>query len=166
MRRFNRFMGFASALLIGTLLTQGTATAATDPGRSLKDRQSRIVGVWDVEVVVSNCETNATLFTFLAMHSYTAGGTGQVVPATNPANTSAHMMIWRHIAGNTYQMAFKMYRYDANGVAVGWTVVSNEVSINNNATEYVGGGVAEAFDLNGNFQFASCPAFTGARFNG
>jgi hypothetical protein len=166
MKHLHKVVGITATLLLGILVTQATVFAQVGPDPRTAARHSRIVGLWDVDVTVANCANGAPLFTFKAMHKYDLGGTGQVVPATNPAGLSAHMMIWNHVAGNDYQMSIKMFRFDGAGNTTGWTVVTNEISINEAADEYAGTGVAEFFDNDGNFLMASCPSFVGTRFTG
>jgi hypothetical protein len=127
-------------------------------------RDNRIVGVWDVNVTVRNCTTGITLTTFRGLHKYEVGGTGQVVPATNPAALSPHVSVWKQVDKNLYSMSFKMFRFDSAGNNIGWIVVRNDVAINEDATAYAGSGRADVFDLNGNVVGASCPTFTGTRF--
>jgi hypothetical protein len=164
MKRLHKMVGITATLLLGILVTHATAMAQAGPDPRTNARHSRIVGLWDVNVTVANCISGAPLATFRAMHKYELGGTGQVVPATNPAGLSAHMTIWNHIAGNDYQMSMKMFRFDGAGTAIGWIVVTNEISINEAADEYAGSGVAEFFDANGYKFMESCPSFVGTRF--
>lgn len=163
MKCLNKVLRIATILLIGTLVTQATAFAQIGPDANSNARQGRIVGLWDVNVSITNCG-GVTLFTFPAMHKFERGGTGQVVPATNPASNSAHMLVWSHVGGNDYQSAMKLFRFDPNGNYIGWTVVTSEISISEDANEYEGSGVAEVFDTDGNLLGESCPTFTGTRF--
>jgi hypothetical protein len=162
MKHLTKVIGITSAVCIVFLSTSLTAPAMAGDEQKNNARPSRIVGLWDVQVEVANCAGGPVVFRFPAMHQYNAGGTGQVAPGTNPAALSAHMMVWTHLGGNDYLARFKMFRFDA-GVLVGWTEVTNEVSINEDATEYSGTGMAESYDKEGNFQMASCPSFTGTR---
>jgi hypothetical protein len=164
MKRLNKVIGIASAVWIVLLFTSLTASAQVGAEPRTSARPNRIVGLWDVQVAVANCAGGPTFATFPALHKYEFGGTGQVVPGSNPALLSAHMMVWTHLGGNDYLARFKMFRFNATGDPLGWTVVTNEVSINENATEYTGSGMAEVFDNDGNFLMASCPSFTGTRF--
>lgn len=166
MKRMNRVIGIAATLLIGTFVAQATAHAQIGPDPQTNARHSRIVGLWDVQVTVNPCAGGTPIGGFLALHKYELGGTGQVVPATNPASLSAHMMIWNHVSGNDYLMSMKMYRFNAGGIPIGWTVITSEVSINEAADEYAGSGIAEFFDAAGNLLGASCPSFVGTRFTG
>jgi hypothetical protein len=131
--------------------------------QSVQANQNRIVGVWDIQVTNRNCDTGNPVGSFPALHKYELGGTAQVVPATNPARLSAHLGVWRNIRGNDYELAFKMFRFDATGSAIGWVVVKFEVSIDNDETEYQGSGEAQFFDLDGNNVGRSCPSFAGTR---
>jgi hypothetical protein len=89
---------------------------------------SRIVGIWDVHVTAQNCITGAPMTSFDALHKYEFGGTGQVVPATNPASLSAHLSVWDHVEGNDFVMAQKMFRFNAAGNNIGWIVVRLNVT--------------------------------------
>ena len=154
------FVKSALVLALFLLLSLQSIVSA----ESTKARRNRIVGLWDVQVTVFNCSTGAELANFDALHKYELGGTGQVVPATNPTSLSAHMSIWNHVSKNDYQLAFKMFRYDAAGNNIGWIIVRNDVSINEDANTYTGSGQAEIFDFNGNSVGMSCPSFSGERF--
>ncbi len=165
MKRLNGFGRLTAAVLLGTLLAQSAAFAQTGPDPRTLPRDSRIVGVWDVTVTVTNCAGFA-LFEFPAMHKYELGGTGQVVPATDPTALSAHLMVWNNIGGNRYGTSMKMFRFDGDGNYIGWIVVTSEVSVNRAANSYAGSGVAEFYDANGNQVAASCPQFAGTRLSG
>jgi hypothetical protein len=134
--------------------------------QSVNARENRIVGLWDVQVTNFNCATGVPLANFRALHKYELGGTGQVVPATNPTALSAHMVVWRHVQGNQYQMTVKMFRFDAAGNNIGWVIIKSDVAITDDATGYAGEGQAEIFDSNGNSVGGTCPVFAGTRFVG
>jgi hypothetical protein len=129
-----------------------------------KARRNRIVGLWDVQVTGFDCNNGNQLFTFPALHKYELGGTGQVVPATNPAGLSAHMTTWSYVSRNDYLLNVKMFSFDPAGNNIGWTIIRSNIAISQDATQYSGSGQAEFFDLNGNSLGMVCPAFTGTRF--
>lgn len=163
---FNKPVGLAITLLIALFFAQSAVYAQADKDQRSKARQSRIVGLYDVDVVVTDCATGAALASFRAMHKYEVGGTGQVVPATNPVGLSEHSMIWSHVRGNDYRIAVKFFRFDATGNNIGWVIIRNDVSISDDANAYSGYGVAEIFDSAGVWLTASCPTFSGTRFTG
>lgn len=164
MKRWVGVLGFAVSVVIVTVATHQAAFAQIGPDPRTNARHSRIVGIWDVEVVVDDC-FGGTVAEFRGLHKYELGGTGQVVPATNPVGLSEHSMIWSHVRGNEYRVAVKMFRFE-NGVNVGWIVINNEVSINEAADEYVGSGVARIYNSAGVQVGQSCPSFIGTRFTG
>jgi hypothetical protein len=166
MNRSKKVFISASALVIASLMLQASVSAQVGPDPATTARNERIVGLWDVEVAIFNCATDAPMGGFKAMHKFELGGTGQVVPNNSPTALSAHMMIWNHVKNDDYQVAIKMFRFDVNGANIGWVVLNNQVSIDKEGNEYVGSGVAEFFDANGNFQFSSCPSLIGTRFEG
>lgn len=166
MKRPSKKIGITTALLIITLFTQLTAHAQIGPEPKSHARPSRIVGLWDVDVTINHCTLGFEIANFKALHKYELGGTGQVVPATNPTGLSAHMMIWSHAGDNDYQMSMKMFRFDADGNYIGWMVLTNEISINEAADEYAGSGIAEVFNADGVLVAQTCPTFVGSRFTG
>lgn len=166
MKCLKRVVRVTAALLMVSLVTLPTVHAQIGPDPHSNARQSRIVGAWDVEVTITRCDNGAPLFRFPALHKYERGGTGQVVPATDPAALSAHVMVWNHAGGNNYQTAIKMFQFDGDGNYVGWVVVTSEVSIDDGGNEYTGSGVAQFFNTAGNLVGGSCPLFSGIRFTG
>ena len=164
MNRMKRIFGIVAFLLAGAFVAQATAFAQIGPEPTA--RPSRIVGLWDVQVTITRCDNGTPLFTFPALHKYERGGTGQVVPSTNPAGLSAHMMVWNFAGGNDFQTAMKMFQFDEDGNFSGWVVVTGEVSLSEDGNDYAGSGVAQFFDKNGNPAGGSCPTFTGTRFSG
>ena len=163
MTGFVKHAGLTGVILIGAIVVQSaTADIGKDPRTN--SRSDRLVGLWDVDVAVGPCGGPLGP-PFQALHQYHFGGTGQVVPSSNPAALSAHPLVWEHLGGNNYRAAMKFYRYD-NGVAVGYNVITNDMTISEDGTEYAGAGVAEFFTMNGDFQFAVCPQFAGTRFTG
>ncbi len=164
MNHMNKVKVLAGAMVIAMVAWQVPVYAEIGP--DLQARHERIVGVWDVEVVALNCITKAPITSFSALHQYQQGGTGQVVPDSGPTTLSAHLMVWNHVQQDDYQMAFKMFRFDGAGNNMGWIVVRNDISINQDADEYVGSGVAEFYNAAGTYLFSSCPELVGTRFEG
>ncbi len=166
MKRLNKKICIFTALLITTLFAQLTAFAQIGPEPKNNARHNRIVGLWDVAVTINHCTLGIEIANFKGLHKYELGGTGQVVPATNPTALSAHMMIWSHAGDNDYQMSMKMFRFDPSGNYIGWMVLTNEISINEAADEYTGSGIAEVFNADGVLVAQTCPTFVATRFTG
>ncbi|KAA9134046.1 hypothetical protein F3N42_00400 [Marinihelvus fidelis] len=158
--------GFAGAALLVMLFAPTFASAEIGSDPKNNGRANRIVGIWDVDVAVGPCGGMAGP-PFQALHMYAQGGTGQVVPSSNPAANSAHLMVWEHLGGNHYRAAMKFYRYDlATGAAIGYNIITNDVTISDDGNEYAGSGVAEFYAMDDTFQGQVCPQFAGTRFSG
>ncbi len=151
------------AILLAITTFQATAAAQKETTRS-NAQHSRIVGVWETQVTIRNCETGAPLASFMGMNKFELGGTMQAIPSTSPMLLSAHAGIWNWVGRNDYEVAFKMFRFDAGGNNVGWNIVRFDVQINSAATEISADGVAELYDTQGNLIGVSCPTFEGTRF--
>ena len=162
MNHLKKTVGLAATFLLGLFVAQSEVHADSDDGDKIKARHSRIVSLYDFDMVVANCATGETVASFRALHKYELGGTGQVVPATNPVGLSEHSMIWKHVRGNDYKNVVKMFRFEA-GVNNGWIIIRNEISISEDGSAYSGSGVAEIFNSAGVWLAASCPSFTGTR---
>jgi hypothetical protein len=68
-----------------------------------------------------------------------------------------------NVSKNDYTLTFKMYRYDSDGNYTGYGIVRNNISINDDGTQYSGSGQGDAYDPDGNLLGSSCPSFTGVR---
>jgi hypothetical protein len=150
-----------TGLAVVTLVVAMQTAAAA---QSVQTRDNSIVGVYDVQVAILNCTTGAQLASFRGLNKFELGGTAQVVPSTSPTALSAHMGVWKAISKDSYQLTFKMFRFDPAGTNIGWQVVRFDITLNEDASGYAGIGHADVFDTNGNVIGASCPTLTGTRF--
>ncbi|MFV8782517.1 hypothetical protein ACNKU7_08860 [Microbulbifer sp. SA54] len=158
------------ALLAGSLLTQASAFAQEGA-----ENARRIVGLWDVTISITNCTTGLPFPVppFPGEHKFEAGGTGQIVPGTNPAATSAHMMVWKYLGGGDYQWTAKYFRFDTDptnstpdGSRIGHTIIRSVVNISADGTTYLGLGEVTNYDLSGDeVGIKVCPKFEGSRFS-
>jgi len=153
---------FSNSILPALLLV--TSVGASEALHKSETRGNRIVGVWEAEIAVLDCSSGVQVAGFKGLHKFEAGGTAQVVPATNPAGLSAHAGVWRHLRKNLYRLEFKAFRFDPSGANLGWIVAKNDIVINDDGTAYVGSGQADVFDSGGTAVGKSCPTFTATRF--
>lgn len=164
MKHLNKALVIQGALLIAALAFLPPA-AAKPLTPVVKAHESRIVGVWDVTVTLHHCGNGNVLTSFPALHKYEQGGTGQIVPPSNPALTGAHMLVWEYLGDGQYAAAFKFFRFDGTGAMVGTTVITADVWVDDEGMQYGGSGMAELYDTAGNFiGLAGCPSFEGTRF--
>lgn len=164
----NKVTTIAMTCLIGTFVLYGSAYAKADSDElNAKTHNSKIVGIWDADVVVASCSDPEDIkATFSAMHKYEAGGTGQVVPDSGATGLSAHMVIWSRVKKDEYDVSMKMYRFGPAGENIGWVIAHNEISMSDDGNEYVGTGKADFYNAAGIMLFSSCPSFVATRFTG
>lgn len=166
MKRSTCVLGFTATFLLVAFVTSGAAYAVDESATRSLFNPNKIIGLWDVEVVLTNCNTGEPTGSFQAMHQFHLGGTGQVVPAGNPSALSAHLVVWSHIRRNNFQQTLKFYRFDATGAVVGFNVIRNQITLNQAGDEFVGSGVADFYTVAGDFMFSVCPSIIGTRFTG
>ena len=151
------------AVLVLLMLVGGVQTMAL--AQSVDARENRIVGVWNVRVAISDCDTGAPLLSFWGLHKFELGGTAQIIPGSKSAEVSEHVGVWRYVRDNEYRLDFKEFRFDAAGNTIGWVIVKNKVFISDDTTEYRGYGEAVFFNSNEDpLGKVGCPAFVGMRF--
>lgn len=132
-------------------------------GRS--GNRNKLIGTWDVQVTVRNCQTGAAFRTFPAIATFTAGGTTLVSESgIAPAlKTPAHG-VWSQDRGNRYSFQTKAFNFDASGNFTGWIIINNDVRLNHDADEFESVGAARVFAPNGNLVFTGCSTLAAVRF--
>lgn len=155
--------GTVLAVLIGLTLTFW-ASAQDDP-RSKSGGGGRLVGTWDVQVTITNCQTGAAIRTFPSIGTFMFGGTmlDSTSGVPQALKTPGHG-VWSHAGGNTYRFKFKSFSFDAVGNPTGWTIITHEASLNHAADGYESAGIAEVYAPNGNLMFTGCSTTTATRF--
>lgn len=137
----------------------------TQENSSEQSGGGRIVGTWDVQVTIRNCQTGAAIRTFASIGTFMSGGT--VLDSTSgipQALKTPGQGVWSRVSGNTYRFSFKSFSFDAGGNFTGWTIIRHQLHLNSRATEYESSGTAEVYDPNGNLIFTGCSTTTATRF--
>jgi hypothetical protein len=126
----------------------------------------RLVGTWDAEVHITDCQTGAVLETFASIASFNQGGTSVGSTAGRPqASRTPEHGVWRHIAGNRYEFKSKSFNFNPMGVAVGYVVLRHEITLNETADAYVSEGGVTIYLLNGTQVGSGCSTAIGTRFS-
>lgn len=125
----------------------------------------RIVGTWDVQVTIRNCQNGAAIRTFPSITTYMSGGTFLESTSGIPQalKTPGHG-VWSRISGRTYRLGFKSFSFDAGGNFTGWQIVRQQVNLNRRADESESAGTVEIYAPNGTLVFTGCSTATATRF--
>jgi hypothetical protein len=125
----------------------------------------RLVGTWDVQLTIRNCQTGAALRTFPELTTFMFGGTMLDSTSGIPqALKTPGQGVWVHISGNTYRFSFKSLNFEPGGAFTGSTKVIHEATLNSTATEYSSVGTAEVYNPNGDLILTGCSTTTATRF--
>jgi hypothetical protein len=132
---------------------------------TLNRDDGKLVGTWDVQVTLRNCQTGAALRTFPSATTFMLGGTMLDSTSGIPQalKTPGHG-VWNQIERNTYRFKFKSFNFDAAGNFTGWTIISHEAQLNRQANEVESAGTAEVYAPNGTLVFSGCSTTTATRF--
>ena len=176
---FLKTIGTALAILILTVSAQTRVFAQEDSktedqqntGQTLEDlsvrgaHSEKVVGTWDVQVTIRNCQTGAALITFPSTTTLMAGGT--VLDSTSgipqALKTPGHG-VWSYVRGNIYRFKTKSFSFDASGNFTGWTIISHEVYLHRRADGFESTGTAMIYAPNGSLITTGCSTTVSTRF--
>lgn len=137
----------------------------TSENSSEQDGGERIVGTWDVQVTIRNCQTGAAIRTFPSVTSYMSGGTFvESTSGTPQALKTPGQGVWSQLSRQTYRLAFKSFNFDAGNNFTGWQIVRQQVTLNRRADESESAGTVQVYAPNGNLVFTGCSTATAVRF--
>jgi hypothetical protein len=139
-------------------------------GNSSQHHESRIKGVWNARVNITNCEPGnvpgkVIFASFDALNIFAADGTFLDTNSQNPALQSEHFGYWRHLRGNKYEFAMKFFMFDAAGASTGWRIVRHELVLSRSGATSTSAGTAESFDNDGVLTSTGCSTSTATRFD-
>jgi hypothetical protein len=149
--------------LLMLFMTAGMSAQAKHDQEQLASQG--LVGSWNLEVTIRDCETGTPIVSFLAMNTYNQGGTMQqtAVPAPDGSALPGHG-VWNHSSGRSYAGAFQFFNFGPGGVFAGRVIVRSAINLAIGGDEYTSTDTAEIFDPNGTFLFRSCSTSTATRF--
>jgi hypothetical protein len=152
------------AVVVGTIALGQPALA------NGKDPVSRIQGVWNVRVNITNCLPGnvpgpIVFLSFDAINLFGADGTFLDANSQNPAAQSPHLGYWRHIRGTRYEFAEKFFLFDEAGATTGWRIVRHRVELARGGLSFSSGGTAETFNTEGVQIGTGCSTSTAVRFD-
>jgi len=174
---FLKTIGTAALAILMTVVLTPIQTPAQDKNNEQKqDEQTqenlseqsggeRIIGTWDVQVTLRNCQNNAAIRTFPSIGTFMSGGTMLDSTSGIPQalKTPGHG-VWSHTGGREYKFSFKSFSFDANGNFTGWTIIRHFALLNSRGIGYESFGTAEVYAPNGNLLFTGCSSTTATRF--
>ena len=158
--------GVSLAILMLAAFAQVWVSAENKGNESLQnDNEQGLVGSWNVQVTIRDCQTGAALVSFPAMLTFNQGGTMQ-----ETANDAAPLSrlpghgVWSHQRGRRYSAAFQFFRFNPDGTFAGRNVIRSTASLGQSGNEYTTTDTVGVFDANGNLIVTACASSTATRF--
>ncbi|HEX6260738.1 MAG TPA: hypothetical protein VFZ51_08785 [Woeseiaceae bacterium] len=109
-------------------------------------------GIWNARVVITNCDSgDPTGLAFDAMGIFGGDGSFHDTNSNNPTLMvrSDAFGYWKHVRGNKYRFAFKVFNFDVAGMYLGYQVVRHDLVLARNGKSYKSKGTSEFFNPDG-----------------
>lgn len=159
-KQMMKAIGVASvAILMLAVFTQ-VWVSAQEP----KGNDQGLVGSWNLEVTLRDCETGTASFSFPAMSTYNQGGTMQQAAIPGPGVTAlGGHGVWSHQTGRGYSGAFQSFGINPDGT-FGRLIVRSAISLGQGGNDYTSTDTAEFLDANGTVVGRACSTTAATRF--
>jgi hypothetical protein len=150
---------------VGSLAVVAFLTFAGVFASAQKSNDQGIVGSWDLQVTIRDCNSGFPFVTFPAMNTYSQGGTTQQTALPEPGATvlPGHG-VWRHDIGRNYSGAFRFLILNANPALTRRVTVRSSISLGLDGNSYTSTDAAEIRYLNGDLIESSCSTSEATRF--
>lgn len=151
------------------VLTVAALAVSAQGGHASSGRQSdgpsSLVGTWNVQVTVRNCQTGAPLGNaFPTMASFADGGTmSSVDTGFNPALRSPSLGVWHHTTAHSYRATSQAFLFTASGAWNGTQRITQTIELLGDGDEFEGTAAVSVFDTQGNTILTGCSTSTARR---
>jgi hypothetical protein len=147
-----------SIFRICTILALGFA--ATHINLQAQER-SRLQGVWDVSVTVTDCQTGAPIRIVRSLQMFRHDGT--FIETANTASRGISEGIWTPTGGQTYDASYWFFRYKPDGTFASIAKAADMITLGQEAGQFTASGKIEDFDANGALISIGCFTHTAKR---
>ena len=132
-------------------------------------KKDRLAGVWNATVVLTDCSSGSPIGDpFDAMALFGRDGSFHDTNANNPTVMlrSDAFGYWKHVRGNKYRFAFRVFNFDSAGIYLGYQVVRHDVILSKDGKSYTSKGGAEFYNPDGSERppVQGCSESTATRF--
>ncbi len=158
--------GASLVIVILALFSQVWVSAQDSDNELLPNGNERsLVGSWDVQVSIRDCQTGAVFVSFPAMITYNQGGTMQ-----ETANDAAPLLrlpghgVWNRQNGQHYSSTFQFFRFNPDGTFAGRNIIRSSVSLGLSGNRYTTTDTVKVLAANGDLITTACATSTATRF--
>jgi len=114
-----------------------------------EEREPSIVGLWKVDILADGQVIDQG---FDAWHG---DGTETLNDAVPPTTGNVCLGVWERTGRRTYKLKHLSWNYDANGAAIGFIVIREQVKLDRSGHAYDGTYTYAVYDLTETLQFES-----------
>jgi hypothetical protein len=147
-----------SMFRICTILAIGFAASQT----ILSAQESSLIGVWNVSVTVTNCQTGAVIRTVHSLQLFSRDGS--LTETANTASRGSSEGIWTNAGGQTYNDTFWFYRFNPDGTFKSLAKGMDTIALGQDG-EFTSTGTVQDFDANGNLISIGCVTHSAVRLS-
>jgi hypothetical protein len=139
--------------------------SAQDKSSELLQNEQGLVGSWNLQVTLRDCNSGFPFVTFAAMNTYNQGGTTQqtAIPGPEGPALPGHG-IWRHQTGRRYSGAFQFFGLNPDPTLTRRIIVRSAINLSRDGNSYTSTDTAEILNLNGDLLDRACSTTTATRF--
>ena len=158
-RQFRNLLGSVLALLLLAALAQAVVSAQG------VGSERGLVGSWDVQVTIRDCQSGVALFGFPAMITYNQDGTMEESDLGAPVlvRLQGHG-VWKHETARNYSAGFRFLNFNPDRTFAGTNVVRSVISLGQTGNDYTSTDTVELIDPNGNVIPMGCATTSAKRF--
>jgi len=134
-------------------------------GQVKKGDETTLIGSWDLQVTLRDCDSGFPFVTFPAMNTYDQGGTMQqtAIPEAGVTSLPGHG-VWNHDTSRDYSAAFRFLSLDPNPALTRRIIVRSSINLDLGGKSYTSTDAAEILTLNGDVIARGCSTTSAIRF--
>lgn len=152
------------ALSGGTIADTHAAPLSAHSPLLLLPPVNRIVGTWEFQVHIFNCDTGQTVARFRAASLFNAGGTFLDTNAAPPSTRGPAFGVWSYDPRTRkYHMDMRFYRYNPDGSFAGATEVRRTATLSRDGNQMSGAFTGQRLAPNEQVLANTCGTDEGTR---
>jgi len=146
-------LGLMALLICATSAIAGNSSPQDGGG-------GRLVGLWETEVTVTNCQ-GVTLKTLEAYTTYHQDGT--LSNTDTNGLTGPGSGTWQNLGEGSFSSTIRSFSFDANGINTGEGKITQMIQMAPDKMSFTGTATVEIFDVNGNLVATLCASGVATR---
>ena len=152
-----------AAVTVAGLMTV-VGLSGTTRGAGPSHGAMAIVGTWEVQVALANCDTGAELGpVFPALNTFLSEGSMLSDPAQNPATLRTGHGVWAHAGGWEFTNTVVLFRFNTNGTYAGTQTVRRDITVSHDSDTFTARDIATTAAPDGTVTDVRCAIGRGRR---